>query len=171
MIRLFALDVDGVLTDGQLYYSAQGETLKAFHAHDGMGLYLLQEAGIDIAVISGRTSEALIRRLDELQIKHQILSCKDKASALKKLSDELSIPMGEIAFMGDDLHDMPAMEIAGLALAPKNAIKEVRQIANYVPEANGGFGAVRQVCDYIMMQNGSSLVDVFNNLSTKGIKQ
>ena len=109
-IKLLALDVDGVLTDGTILYTSNGEDIKAFHAHDGLGLKLLNKLGVEIAVISGRQSAPLTKRLDDLGIYHRRLNCKDKVAALEDICDELGITLKGVAFMGDDLVDLAAMQ-------------------------------------------------------------
>jgi 3-deoxy-D-manno-octulosonate 8-phosphate phosphatase (KDO 8-P phosphatase) len=156
-VRLFALDVDGVLTDGTMLYSADGEVLKAFHAHDGLGLVLLRKLGVEIAVISGRDSAPLNTRLDELGIRHRRLKCSDKVTALKDICDDLDIALSDTAFMGDDLIDLAVMEAAGLAIAPANAVAAAKAAAGYVTEASGGQGAVREACEYLAKGLGGSL--------------
>ena len=113
-VKLFALDVDGVLTDGSIIYSAEGEEFKLFHAHDGLGLKLLNKLGVELAVISGRESAPLHKRLDDLGIYYRRLNCKNKVEALTEICSELKISLGEVAFMGDDLIDLAAMSNAGL---------------------------------------------------------
>ncbi|WP_262689759.1 KdsC family phosphatase [Kordiimonas aestuarii] len=156
-IRLLALDVDGVLTDGTLYYTAYGEEMKAFHAHDGLGMKLLHKLGVEIAVISGRKSAALEKRLDDLGITHRRLRCADKVTALAELASELELPLEDVAFMGDDLIDMGAMLASGYAIAPANAVDDVKAIADYVSPHGGGHGAVRDACEHLARQLDSSL--------------
>jgi len=169
-IRLLALDVDGVLTDGTLYYTANGEEAKAFHAHDGLGLKLLHKLGVEIAVISGRKSAALERRLDDLGITHRRLRCADKVTALAELAAELALPLDEVAFMGDDLIDLGAMRASGYALAPANAVEDVKAISDYVSPHAGGYGAVRDVCEHLAHKLGSSLKAAMDG-ETQGIAQ
>lgn len=157
-IRLLALDVDGVLTDGTLYYTAHGEEMKAFHAHDGLGMKLLHKLGVEIAIISGRKSAALEKRLDDLGIMHRRLRCADKVTALAELAAELELPLEDVAFMGDDIIDLGAMKAAGYALAPANAVADVKAVADYISEHTGGMGAVRDACEHIAAMLGSSLL-------------
>jgi len=158
-IKLFALDVDGVMTDGTLLYSAKGEELKAFNAHDGLGLVLLKRLGMELAVISGRDGEALSQRLDDLGISHRRLRCSDKVAALQDICDDLKITMAEVAFMGDDLIDLRAMEAAGFSFAPANAVAAVKSAADLITEKSGGHGAVREACEILVEQMGASLED------------
>ncbi len=156
-VRLFALDVDGVLTDGSLYYTAQGEELKAFHVHDGLGLKLLQQLGVEIAVISGRTSAPLEKRLDDLGIKRRALKCGNKIEALNAMCADLGIGLKDVAYMGDDLIDLEAMEASGFSLAPANAVDSVRIVADHVTSREGGKGAVREACEHLAFKMGHNL--------------
>jgi len=154
-IRLFAFDIDGVLTDGRLYYAATGEQdgLKVFHVHDGMGLSLMKKAGIKLAAISGRGAPATQCRLEELGIDHIHLGVKDKAAVLTNVLEQESISPCEVVFMGDDLIDIGAMKMSGLAIAPNNAIAEVKAIADVITELHGGMGAVREAAHYVLRLN------------------
>jgi 3-deoxy-D-manno-octulosonate 8-phosphate phosphatase (KDO 8-P phosphatase) len=156
-VRLFALDVDGVLTDGKVFYTANGEELKAFHTQDGLGLKLLQKLGVELAVISGRESAPLSKRLDDLGIYHRRLKCKDKVPALKDICDELGITLKDVAFMGDDLIDLEAMEACAYAIAPANAVDSVRVVADLVTKKSGGEGAVREACEHLALRMGHNL--------------
>ena len=156
-IKLLALDVDGVLTDGTILYTSNGEDIKAFHAHDGLGLKLLNKLGVEIAVISGRQSAPLTKRLDDLGIYHRRLNCKDKAAALEDICDELGITLKGVAFMGDDLVDLAAMQASAYAIAPANAVLEVQAAADWVSDVCGGQGAVRDVCEHLAEKMGTSL--------------
>ncbi len=154
-IRLFAFDIDGVLTDGRLYYAATGEQggLKVFHVHDGMGLSLMKKAGIKLAAISGRGAPATQCRLEELGIDHIHLGVKDKAAVLAAILEQDNIASNEAVFMGDDLIDIGAMKISGLAIAPNNAVAEVKAIADVITELHGGMGAVREAAHYVLRRN------------------
>jgi 3-deoxy-D-manno-octulosonate 8-phosphate phosphatase (KDO 8-P phosphatase) len=153
-IKLLALDVDGVLTDGKLYFSHDGEFGKTFHSLDGHGLKMLMQQGIKTAIITGRTSQIVIKRATELGIMHLMQGREDKLVALKELSDELTLPLSDIAYMGDDLPDLGAVIHCGLGLAPANACAAVRDHADYVCSNNGGDGAVREVCELILREQG-----------------
>lgn len=154
-IRLFAFDIDGVLTDGRLYYAASGEQagLKVFHVHDGMGLSLLKKAGIKLVAISGRGAPATQCRLAELGVDHIHLGVKNKAAVLADILDQEKISASEAVFMGDDLIDLGAMTMAGLAIAPNNAVAEVKEIADVITELQGGMGAVREAAHYVLRRN------------------
>lgn len=148
------LDVDGVLTDGGLYFSESGEMLKRFHTLDGHGLKLLRQAGITPSVISGRDSKALRVRLQALDITHIRLGTEDKFPAAQQILDELGLNWSQAAAMGDDWPDLPMMLRSALACAPANAHMEVRAVSQYVTTKNGGHGAVREVCDLLLAAHG-----------------
>lgn len=149
-IRLLALDVDGVLTDGRLYFSAQGDELKAFHSLDGHGIKQLKKAGIEVAIITGRTSPLTARRAGDLGITLLQQGREDKAEALTELLAELDLPPEAAAYMGDDLPDLGAIQMAGLGASVPNGHWYVREHADYCTELNGGEGAVRELCDLIL---------------------
>jgi 3-deoxy-D-manno-octulosonate 8-phosphate phosphatase (KDO 8-P phosphatase) len=149
-IRLLILDVDGVLTDGRLYYGPRGEALKVFHVRDGAGLKQLCAAGLVVAVISGRRSPMTRRRCRELGIRHVIQGVADKQAALQRLCLRLAIAPAECACIGDDTPDVPMMRMAGLAFAVADAHEEARRAAHVVTALPGGHGAVREVCDRLL---------------------
>jgi len=149
-IRLLALDVDGVLTDGRLYYDATGEVLKVFHVRDGFGIKALQQAGIRVAVISGRASPALTRRCEELGIVEHAQGVTDKDLALSALCAQLQVPLKACAYVGDDLPDVPALRQVGFAVAVADAHPEVRRVAHRCTRLPGGAGAVREVCEWLL---------------------
>jgi len=149
-IRLLVLDVDGVLTDGRLYISANGEEFKAFHVRDGSGLVALQKAGIVVAVISGRDSAAVRRRAEELGIRHVRQGVGDKAAALDELMRETGVRAEEVACVGDDSPDIPMLRKARLAVAVADSHASAVAAAHWVTTARGGRGAVREVCDLLL---------------------
>jgi 3-deoxy-D-manno-octulosonate 8-phosphate phosphatase (KDO 8-P phosphatase) len=149
-IRLLVLDVDGVLTDGQLHYGAAGETEKAFHVRDGYGIRAVLAAGIEVAVISGRDSPAVARRCQELGIQHVHQGVEDKAPVLQQLLSGLGIEARQCACVGDDEPDLPLMRQAGLAVAVADAHPLARSIAHRRTHRPGGVGAVREVCDWLL---------------------
>ena len=153
-IKLAFFDVDGVLTDGGLLLSESGETLKRFNTLDGHGLKLLQKAGITPAVITGRDSKPLRKRLDALGITHAHFGTEDKRPAAEETLQALGLDWSQTAAMGDDWPDLPVMRRAALACAPANAHVEVRSVAHYVTSAVGGFGAVRELCDLLLVASG-----------------
>lgn len=164
-LRLLALDVDGVLTDGTIYYSQDGEAFKGFHAHDGLALSLLRRAGVQVAVITGRGGPILDRRLDDLGVQHRIYHCIEKAAALKELASSLQIDLADAAFMGDDLIDLGAMAVAGFSAAPANAVADVRAAADLVTKAAGGAGAVRECVEHLLARNRMSLQGLLHELN------
>ena len=153
-IKVVFFDVDGVLTDGGLYFTEAGETLKRFHTLDGYGLKLLQRGGITPAVISGRDSEPLRLRLQALGIAHVQLGTENKRPAAEQMLAALGLSWQEAAAMGDDWPDLPVMQRAAFACAPPNAHLEVRAIAHHVTQAAGGAGAVRELCDLLLVASG-----------------
>jgi 3-deoxy-D-manno-octulosonate 8-phosphate phosphatase (KDO 8-P phosphatase) len=149
-IRLLVLDVDGVLTDGRLYYGRGGEVAKAFHVRDGYGLRRALDAGLQIAVISGRPSEGAAQRLRELGIRHVFLDCREKRKTLTRLQEELNIESAATAVMGDDIPDLEMMGLAGLKIAVKDAHPDILRQADFITTLKGGRGAVREVCDALL---------------------
>jgi 3-deoxy-D-manno-octulosonate 8-phosphate phosphatase (KDO 8-P phosphatase) len=153
-VRAAIFDVDGVLTDGTLYISEAGETLKAFHALDGHGLKLLAQGGITPIVITGRDSPAVRRRLKDLGVHQAVFGVHDKLAAAEPIRAALGLRWDQIAVMGDDWPDLPLMTRAGLAVAPANAHIEVKAIAHHVSALQGGHGAARECCDLLLWANG-----------------
>ncbi|MDD2610049.1 MAG: HAD hydrolase family protein [Giesbergeria sp.] len=153
-VRVAFFDVDGVLTDGGLYISEQGETLKRFHTLDGHGLKLLQQAGIIPAVITGRDSAPLRLRLKALGIEHAIFGTEDKRPAAEAILARLGLEWSQAAAMGDDWPDLPVMRRCAIACAPAQAHAEVCAQAHYTTSAPGGAGAVREWCDLLLVASG-----------------
>lgn len=149
-IRLVVLDVDGVMTDGRLYISAQGEEIKVFHVRDGSGLVALRAAGIEIAIISGRVSPAVQRRADELGIRHVRQGIADKSAAFAELLGTLGVTADHTACIGDDTPDLPVLRQARLAVAVADAHPAAVAAAHFVTQAKGGHGAVRELCDLLL---------------------
>lgn len=149
-IRALVLDVDGVLTDGGLYYGPQGEPLRRFHVRDGMGLRLAREAGLKIAFISGESGGALRRRARKLQVTEVYAGVEDKLGALLGFVHRHRLRLEDVAYIGDDLNDIPPMRRAGLAIAVADAAPEVLRIAHRVTSRRGGDGAVREICDALL---------------------
>ena len=149
-VKLLALDVDGILTDGGLYYTETGQELKKFNVKDGLGIKQLMKHGIQVAIISASNSEATHHRACKLGIRHVFIDCNDKLSVLKDLCQILQINLSEVAYMGDDLTDLPVLQAVGCPLTVSDAIAENRACAIYVTEKGGGQGAVRDVCDRIL---------------------
>jgi len=153
-IRLLGLDVDGVLTDGKLWYGPEGEIWKAFHVRDGMGVRLLHEAGVAVAVVTARSSDALLRRLQDLRVRHVHVAREDKWAAMQETMGALGLTAAQVAFIGDDVLDLPVLREVGLAIAPRDAHVTVREAVHWVTDAAGGDGAVREVADAILAGRG-----------------
>lgn len=149
-IRLVAFDIDGVFTDGRFYLSDDGVESKAFSTQDGFGIRQLLKAGIEVAVISGRCSPAVEKRMAELKVAHVILGCSDKTAAFDALAESLGITPEEAAFVGDDIPDLPLLSKVGYSFAVANAVSAVREYCDYTTERSGGAGAVREVCELVL---------------------
>jgi 3-deoxy-D-manno-octulosonate 8-phosphate phosphatase (KDO 8-P phosphatase) len=152
--RALVLDVDGVLTDGTLYYGTDGEALKAFHVRDGLGLRLLRLEGIHVAVISAKRSAPLERRLTDLRVPHVYLGREDKLRALDELLEATGVAAEDVAYVGDDLVDLPVLARVGLSVSVADAHPRVRERALWVTRAQGGKGAVREVADGLLLARG-----------------
>ena len=149
-VKLLVLDVDGVLTDGRLYYDASGETMKAFHVHDGYGLKRWHDAGGHSAIISGRKSAIVEKRASELGIEFVYQGRDDKATALAELLSAADMSADECCFVGDDTLDVQVMELVGFAVAVANAHGDAKSAAHYLTKLDGGRGAVREVTDLLI---------------------
>jgi 3-deoxy-D-manno-octulosonate 8-phosphate phosphatase (KDO 8-P phosphatase) len=145
-----AFDVDGVFTDGRFYLSNDGVESKAFSTQDGYGIRRLLDAGVAVAVISGRKSAAVQQRMIELGVRHVVQGCTDKIAAFDAITAELNITDAECAYVGDDIPDLPLLKKAGTSIAVANAVADLHRECDYVTQARGGFGAVREVCDMIL---------------------
>jgi len=148
--RLLVLDVDGVLTDGVLVYGASGEEIKRFHVRDGLALLQARRAGVEVAIVSGRASAAVTRRMSELGVVEVHQGVGDKEALLRGLLARLGVSAAETAVMGDDLPDLPLMRMAGIAMAPVDAAPEARQAADWVSRSAGGHGAVREAVEWLL---------------------
>ena len=149
-LKLVAFDIDGVFTDGRFYLADDGTESKAFHTQDGYGIRCLIRSGRQVAVISGRRSGAVERRMNELGVQHVVLGCSDKVAAFDKLVDGIGADLAETAYTGDDIPDLPLLNHAGIAFAVGNAVADVKAACDYTTAAGGGFGAVREICDLIV---------------------
>lgn len=149
-VKILLLDVDGVLTDGSLIYSHEGQESKAFNTQDGFGLRLLQEAGLEIGVITARSSEAVARRCANLKMRYIYQGVGNKMEAYKEIIRESGCKPFEIAYMGDDWLDLVLLTRAGFSAAPANGVPEVREAVHYTTEQSGGHGAVREICNLIL---------------------
>ena len=149
-IRLVAFDVEGVFTDGRFYLSDEGIESKSFHTQDGYGVRRLVEADIVVAVISGRQSGAVDRRMTDLGVQHIVQGCRDKVVALDEIIAARGIDAAECVYVGDDIPDLPLLNHVGFSIAVANAVPELHEACNYSTMAAGGSGAVREVCDLIL---------------------
>lgn len=159
-IRLAVFDVDGVLTDGGIQYDANGLELKCFNAQDGFGINLLRDAGIEVALLSGRRSRTVDVRAQELGLRYVTQGCYDKAEGLRLLAQRAGVMLDQIAYTGDDWPDLPALAIAGLGIAVANADRQVRQLAHYCTTRAGGTGAVREVAELLLLAQGHYAVQL-----------
>ncbi len=153
-VKLLVFDVDGVLTGGQILFGPDGEALKVFHAHDGLGINAAHRAGLRTAVITGRESEMVRRRGAELAITDVCQGAQDKIAHLERLLDKHGLTADEVAYAGDDLNDLAVMRRVGLACAVANAAPEVKAAAHYVTGRAGGGGAVREIVELILKAQG-----------------
>lgn len=149
-IRLLVLDVDGVLTDGALYYTAEGEELKKFHVRDGQGIKLVQQVGIHVALLSGNSAAAVQQRANVLGIPYVFQGVTDKLATLQTLCAQLQCPLTEVAYVGDDINDLAALQAVGCPLTVADAVAANRACALYVTQLPGGHGAVREICDLLV---------------------
>ena len=168
IIKALVLDVDGTLTDGKIYMSANGELMKAFNIKDGYAIAHLPQYGITPIIITGRKSEIVEQRCKELKINEIHQGIEDKAIKLREVCDRLGIKTSECAYIGDDLNDICCMQLCGLKAAPADAVKFVRKHVDYVCEAKGGDGAVREFCDYLTAQ--IPLVEEIKELECNKVK-
>ena len=157
-IKLLVLDVDGILTDGGLYYTESGEIIKKFNVKDGLGIKRLINSGVEVAIISANSSEATLHRAERLNINHVFINAKSKLDILKELCDQLAIALSEVASMGDDLSDLPVMQVVGCPMTVADAMPENIACAQYVTRKGGGEGAVREVCDHIIQARSQASV-------------
>lgn len=153
-IKLFVCDVDGVFSDGRIYLGNKGEELKAFHTKDGFGLKAIMQQGIEVAIITGRESNIVKNRMTALGVKHIFQGKDDKLAVYKSLLQQLDLKPEQTAYIGDDVVDLPVMEISGLGIAVNDAHPLVIQKADLITTVKGGFGAVREVCDLFLQCHG-----------------
>jgi 3-deoxy-D-manno-octulosonate 8-phosphate phosphatase (KDO 8-P phosphatase) len=166
-IRLLILDVDGVLTDGKLYYAGEGEVLRSFFVGDGLGIRLLMEAGVEVAIISGRSAKLVEARCNDLGIKYLYQGALNKKEALEDLLGILQIAPAHVAFMGDDIIDIPILTRVGFAAAPHNAHPDVLAYTHWQSKYRGGEGAVRELTDMIL-QAQNQLTSIYQRLEAEG---
>jgi 3-deoxy-D-manno-octulosonate 8-phosphate phosphatase (KDO 8-P phosphatase) len=154
-VRLMIFDIDGVMTDGSLHYATEGETLKTFHVHDGLGIKLLQQSGVPTAIITARQSEIITKRAKDLGIKHVMQGVHDKRAGFEALLAKTGLTADECGFLGDDWIDLPVLTRVGFAASVPNGRAEVQARVHFVTQARGGHGAVRELCDLIMRAQGT----------------
>ncbi|MES2216781.1 MAG: HAD hydrolase family protein [Pseudomonadota bacterium] len=154
-IRLVIFDVDGVLTTGSLIYRPNGSESKTFHVHDGVGLRMLLKSGVQVGIITARTSDVVTKRMQDLEIQHVYQGCTDKVIAYENLKEKLNVLDEHIAYVGDDLPDLPLLRRVGLGITVANAPPIMHEHAALVTKAGGGQGAAREVCEMIMRAQGS----------------
>lgn len=149
-IKMLVMDVDGTLTDGKIYMSANGELMKAFNIKDGYAIARLRDYGIEPVIITGRSSEIVKQRCAELKIRELHQGIENKSYKLRDVCEELNVELSQVAYIGDDLNDLPCMKICGYTACPSDAMKQVKDNVNYVCETKGGEGAVREFIDYLL---------------------
>lgn len=154
-IKLMIFDVDGVLTDGSLFFGDDGQEYKAFNSLDGHGIKMLQNSGVEIAIITGRTSKVVASRAQNLGINHLYQGVHDKLEAFQHLAATLNVSAGQCAFMGDDVVDLPVMRRCGLAMTVAQAPDLVKRFSHFVTQREGGRGAAREVCELLMQAQGT----------------
>jgi len=154
-IKLIVFDVDGVMTDGSLYLCDDGQEFKAFNSHDGLGMKMLKASGVEMAIITGRSSNVVIKRAENTGVAHFYQGVEDKLEALEHLAQKLGLELSQCAFMGDDVVDLPPMRRSGLAISVPAAPPLVKQHSHYVTTLEGGHGAVREVVELIMQAQGT----------------
>jgi 3-deoxy-D-manno-octulosonate 8-phosphate phosphatase (KDO 8-P phosphatase) len=156
-VKLLLLDVDGILTDGTIIYTPEGNEIQAFHTRDGLGIKLLQEAGVEVGLITARQSEAVTRRAQDLGMKHVFQKTRNKLAVYEQLTKELGLQASEVGYMGDDWLDLPLLVRVGFSATVADAVPEVKEVAHYTTKRKGGRGAVREVCDLILEAKGVHL--------------
>jgi 3-deoxy-D-manno-octulosonate 8-phosphate phosphatase (KDO 8-P phosphatase) len=149
-VRLVIFDVDGVLTDGSLYYGPEGEAFKAFNAKDGLGIHQLVRSGIEVGIITGRVSSFVTKRAEDLGIRHVYQKKMDKKPVFFELCEKLALKPDQVAYMGDDIIDLPVLEEVAIRACPADAMHCVKKICNFIAHNNGGRGAARELCDCIL---------------------
>ncbi len=155
LIKVLIFDVDGILTDGSLMIGDDGQEYKSFHSLDGLGMKLLKASGVDMAIITGRSSNVVTKRAETTGIAHYYQGVDDKLKAFNDLVEKMNVSPDECAFMGDDVVDLPPMRRCGFAITVPSATPLVKQYAHYCTDAKAGFGAVREACELIMLAQGT----------------
>ncbi len=157
-VKLLVMDIDGTLTDGAMYYSADGEELKRFSTRDGMGVTLLHKSNIKTAILTSENSQIALKRGEKLKINKIILNSKDKTNALRQLSKEFSVNLDEIAYIGDDVNDLHAIQMAGVSACPSDSVEAIKNVADYISMYKGGNGAVREFCEMILKAQNKPII-------------
>lgn len=168
-IRLIILDVDGTMTDGGVYYDANGNETKKFNTRDAAGIFAAQGAGIDVMVLTGRSSAAVEKRMTELKVRYLFQGVKDKLTFIQEFAARNRLTAAQIGYVGDDLNDYNAMRLMGFKACPADACAEIKAIADYVSVKNGGDGVIRDVMEYLLRKNGQWLQTVAKVYSLTGI--
>ncbi len=150
-VRLVVFDVDGTLTDGGMYYGSDGELMKRFSVKDGMGITLLRQAGIQTAFVTAESSTIALRRAEKLRVDYVVLSVHDKLQEVRRIAQKAGVTLDAVAYMGDDVNDIPAIEAVGVSGCPADAVTAVKERVDYVTEAAAGYGAAREFCDLILV--------------------
>ncbi len=152
-IKVFIMDVDGTMTDGKIYMGQNGEMFKAFDIKDGYGIHeMLPEYGVKTVIMTGRKSDIVLNRAKELEIDYILQGVKDKEAAIKQLSEELQCDTRNMAYIGDDMIDVPAMKLCGVRACPRNAVSEVRKLCEHISSVKGGNGAVRDFIEWLIKE-------------------
>ncbi|OUL26874.1 HAD family hydrolase [Nostoc sp. RF31YmG] len=149
-VKLLVVDVDGVLTDGGLYYNDRGEVQRKFNVHDGLGLQLIMQAGIEVAIVSAKSSFSILARAKDLGIKHVLTGVGDKLTAMEELCQSMTIGLSQVAYVGDDLNDLAVMKAVICPFALANSMNENKAVAIYTTQKHGGNGAIREICDLLL---------------------
>lgn len=152
--KLVITDIDGVWTDGGMYYTHEGDVMKCFSVKDGWGVIFLRELGIPVAIMTGENTQIVQKRADKLKIKYCYLGVSDKVAQAEELCSELGIALSEVAFIGDDLNDLPLLRRVGFSASPSNTPEYVKHEVNYVTAAHGGYGAFREFVEKLLADNG-----------------
>lgn len=166
-IQIVLFDVDGVMTDGSIYIDATGESFKKFNVKDGLAIELLRSHGIKTGVVSGKSSASLTERCEKLGCDYVVTGCKNKLPRVRAICNELGITLEQVAFVGDDVLDLPVMQVCAVSFAPSDAHQLVLQQASYVTQAAGGYGVVREVADKVLLSRFSDLANVYDVLLKK----
>ena len=153
-IKLLVIDVDGTMTDSGIYYDEHGNELKKFCTKDAAGFFAAHLVGIEIMVLTGRECVATTRRMAEMRVEYLIQNCKDKVSYLKKFMEEHQLTKEEVGYLGDDLNDLASMQLCGFVGCPKDACDEISAVADYVSAVKGGYGAVRDIIEFLLKDMG-----------------